>query len=309
MSVDQLFYIPVHPEAYYLPMNAQGILLTTPSELSAILHAESSFAPELPRTRVLDVRWSLAEPNGYPSYLAGHIPGAAFVDLEAELSAHGEPTDGRHPLPTAADLTAAARRWGLNPGDRVVVYDGGGNLSSARAWWLLRDAGIADVRLLDGALPAWIAEGLPLESSTPEIPTGSITLSSGLLPRLALDDVAQYAREHLVLDVRAAERYAGESEPIDPRAGHVPSARNLPTPGNLDADGRFLDSAALRERFAAAGADGFAPIGVYCGSGITASHTLFALALAGLEGTLFPGSWSQWSNHHELPVATGHEPG
>lgn len=289
-------------------MTERSELLIDAAELGAALREETGLPAHAPRTRVLDVRWALPQPDGRPAYLAGHIPGAVYVDLEAELSGHGPATEGRHPLPDPASLTEAARRWGLGPDDRVVAYDGGGNFASARLWWLLRDSGFERVRLLDGALPAWVDAGLPLESGDVAPLPGSVALGSGRLPRLDLGEVAAFAQDHLLLDVRAAERYAGSEEPIDPRAGHVPAARNLPTGGNLDAGGFFLPAEALRERFTAAGALGAARVGAYCGSGITASHALFALALAGGDGALFPGSWSQWSNHPSLPVATGPQP-
>lgn len=284
---------------------------------------------------MLDVRWSLAEPDGRAAFSAGHVPGAVYVDLESQLSGHGPATAGRHPLPGDELLTNAARRWGLRPGDRVVAYDGDGNLAAARAWWLLRDAGV-DVRLLDGAWPGWIEAGLPIETGTDEAGTDEagaleasaveasavessvvgtsgdghpeITLVGGRMPRLTIEEAAVWARDAVLLDARAAERYSGDSEPIDPRAGHVPGARSLPTTGNIDAAGRFLELQELRARFEAAGVGVPAAderVAAYCGSGITASHTLFALELAGHRGALFPGSWSQWANHPELPVATG----
>lgn len=285
-------------------------LLVTATELSEILEAEQDLPIGAPRTRVLDVRWSLQQPDGREPYREGHIPGAVYVDLDTELSTHGAATEGRHPLPNADTLSAAAQRWGLNQGDPVVAYDGAGNLSAARLWWVLRDAGVDNVRLLDGALPAWVEAGLPLETGdvTPEPST--ITLKTGNMPRIELNDAGRFAEENLMLDARAAERYAGETEPIDPVAGHIPGAVNLPTVGNIDESGRFLAPERLRERFAAAGADTekATKVGIYCGSGVTASHALFALALAGGEGALYPGSWSQWSNHPDLPVATGLAP-
>jgi len=283
------------------------LLIDAPA-LAALLHEEAALPADAPRTHVLDVRWTLPRPDGRPAYREGHLPGAVYVDLESELSAHGPATAGRHPLPDAAALTAAARRWGLRPDDRVVAYDGGGNLASARLWWLLRDAGFARVRLLDGALPAWVAAGFPIEVGEVTSEPGTVELASGQMPRIELEDVAAFARNGILLDARAPERYAGREEPIDPRAGHVPGARSLPTAGNLAEDGRFLPADALRERLAATGATGDEPVGAYCGSGITASHELFALTLAGVDGALFPGSWSQWSNHPELPIATGETP-
>lgn len=273
-------------------------VLITPDELAAALEGEHP-------PRVLDVRWQLGGPPGHPLYLEGHVPSAVYVDLDTELARHGEPTDGRHPLPEPADLQAAARRWGLDDGDAVVVYDGAGNLAAARAWWLLRWAGVADVRILDGALPAWVAAGHPLATDDAVPPTGSVVLTPGALPTLEVAGVtALVTNGGVLLDARAGERYRGEVEPVDPVAGHVPGARSLPTGDNLAPDGRFLPAETLRARFAAAGADGSAPVAVYCGSGVTAAHQVAALAIAGVEAGLYPGSWSQWSNLG-LPVATG----
>lgn len=293
---------------YHRVMTVRSDLLISADELSTLLGAEADLPPDAPRTRLLDVRWSLAEPDGLPAYQAGHIPGAVYVDLDTELSTHGQPSDGRHPLPDLETLTAAARRWGLNADDRVIAYDGNGNLSAARAWWVLRNAGITEVRLLDGALPAWVVAGLPLSTGDETPQPGDIVLGTGRLPSITLEEAEGFAREAILLDARAAERYSGASEPVDPRAGHIPGAHNLPTAGNLDADGRFLSTEALRERFASAGVTSNSRVGAYCGSGVTASHTLFALALTGVDGALFPGSWSQWANHPELPVATGPTP-
>ncbi len=281
-------------------------LLITPAELHDLLASEAG-PGEGPRTRVLDVRWTLAQPSGHSDYRTGHIPGAMYVDLESELSAHGAATLGRHPLPGGEALTHSARRWGLHPEDSVVAYDGGGNLASARLWWLLRDAGFERVRLLDGALPAWVAAGFELETAEPTPAPGTVILTPGHLPTLALEDVERFAREHTLVDVRAPERYRGDVEPMDPVAGHIPGALNLPTAENLAEDGRFLSSDALRAKFGRAAEPG-SLVGFSCGSGITASHALFAFALAGGEGVLFPGSWSQWSNTPDLPVATGPTP-
>jgi len=260
------------------------------------------------RVRILDVRWRLDRPDGRPEYLAGHIPGAVYVDLDHELAEHGASTDGRHPLPSTAVLQAAARRWGLDDGDAVVVYDDLKSLSAARAWWLLTDAGVGGVRILDGSLRAWTGAGFALEEGDVVAEPGAVTLTPGRLAQLTIDEAADLAESGVLLDVRAAERYRGDTEPIDPRAGHVPGARNLPTTENVDADGRFLAPDALRERFAAAGAAPGEPVGVYCGSGITASHAFVALTLAGFEPQLYPGSWSQWSNHPDRPVAVGDSP-
>lgn len=282
-------------------------ILTTPHALRTAL--EAGRFPDGGPVRVLDVRWRLDRPDGHPAYQEGHIPGAQYVDLDRELAAHGDPTDGRHPLPRLGDLQESARRWGIDDGDTVVVYDDVNNLSSARAWWLLRYAGVADVRLLDGAMRAWIAAGFPLETDdTAPPPPGSVTLSSRALPTLSLDEVAAFAESSLLLDARAGERYRGEVEPIDPRAGHVPGAVSAPTADNVDADGKFRDATELRVRFVSLGAQPGDDVGVYCGSGVTAAHEAVALTLAGFSPRVFPGSWSQWSNHPELPVATGSDP-
>ncbi|MBN9188753.1 MAG: sulfurtransferase [Microbacterium sp.] len=275
-------------------------LLISPDDLAAALRAD---APP----RVLDVRWRLDRPDGRPEYLAGHLPGAVFVDLETELARHGDPGDGRHPLPGRAELEAAARRWGLDDGDAVVVYDEGGALSAARAWWLLHRSGVADVRVLDGGVTAWAAAGLPLETGDVRPRHGTITLEPIVDGVALIDEAAAWPGHGVLLDVRAAERYRGEVEPIDPLAGHIPGAVSLPTTDHLD-DGRFRDAAEIRAAFAAAGAAPGVPVAAYCGSGVTAAHTAFAGALAGIDVTVYPGSWSQWSNTPGRPVATGPQP-
>lgn len=289
-------------------MTDRAQILITADDLAEQLRQEEQLPAEEPRTRVLDVRWTLPEPDGRPAYETGHIPGAVYVDLDTELAEHRTPQDGRHPLPSADRFQEAARNWGIRSQDQVVAYDGGGNYASARVWWLLRYHGFDRVRLLDGALPAWTAAGYSLESGTVEPPRGDVTLTPGALPVLELGDVAAFVEEGgSLLDARAPERYRGEQEPIDPRAGHIPGAINAPTGENLDDEGRFLPEAKLRQRFEDAGLADGRPAGSYCGSGVTATHNLVGLALAGFDGKLFPGSWSQWSNHPDLPVATGDE--
>ncbi|MBH0777386.1 sulfurtransferase [Nocardia sp. NEAU-351] len=251
--------------------------------------------------RLLDVRWALGDPDGPQHYLDGHIPGAIFVDLETELAALPSQAAGRHPLPLPAHLQRNARNWGISTGDTVVVYDATGGLAAARAWWLLRWAGVADVRILDGGLPAWRAAGGDLATGAePDPEPGDIELRPGQLPVVDADEVAGW--QGVLLDARAGERYRGEVEPIDPQAGHIPGALSAPTAENLDADGRFRSVDELRERFAAFGSG---PVAVYCGSGVTAAHQVAALAVAGVEAALYPGSWSQWSNDPKRPVATG----
>ncbi len=263
-----------------------------------------------PPLRLLDVRWSLDRPDGHADYRAGHIPGATYVDLDGELASIGDPGEGRHPLPPLDRLQQAARRWGLNDGDAVVVYDAGPGLSAARGWWLLRHAGLENVRVLDGGLAAWQAAGRPL-STEDEIPeSGGVTLPGyGSARVIDADGAAAFPLIGTLLDARAAARYQGEDEPVDPRAGHIPGALSAPTAHNVGPDGRFLPPADLRARFASLGASGDHPVAVYCGSGVTASHEILALAIAGVDAALYPGSWSQWSNTPGRPVATGAEPG
>ena len=278
-------------------------VLITATELAAAL--ESSAPPV-----VLDVRWRLtaagaAPYDGHADYLAGHIPGAVFVDLDAELAARpAGPEQGRHPLPSAEALQEAVRRWGVSPGRDVVVHDGEGNLAAARAWWLLRWAGVDSVRILDGALPAWVAEERPLATGDVTPTPGTFTITPGSMPTIDADEAAAWPAAGLLLDARAPERFRGETEPIDPKAGHVPGAVNAPTTANLDADGRFRSAAELRARFRALGADADTRVAAYCGSGVTAAHEVAALAIAGIDAALYPGSWSQWSNQ-DRPVATG----
>jgi len=260
---------------------------------------------------LLDVRWALGRTDGRAEHAAGHVPGAVFVDLDAELAGPPTPAAGRHPLPTLAALEESARRWGVRRGTPVVAYDAIGGMSAARAWWLLRWAGVRDVRLLDGGLAAWASAGHALESGAVVPLRGDVTLTAGHLPTLDADQAAALAAgpSGVLLDARAAERYRGDVEPIDPRAGHIRGAGSAPTGANLDAAGRFLPAAALTERFAAAGATGAGEVGVYCGSGVTAAHEVAALASIGVTAALYPGSWSQWSADPARDVVVGPDPG
>ncbi|MFT3660267.1 MAG: sulfurtransferase [Gordonia sp. (in: high G+C Gram-positive bacteria)] len=263
---------------------------------------------------VLDVRWRLGDDEGFARYKEGHVPGAIHVDLNTELAAPPSPGLGRHPLPTVDDLQAAARRWGIDFGARVVVYDDCGGLSAARAWWLLRWGGIADVRLLDGGLGAWRDAGLRLSKGDTTPRAGNVILTPGGLPTATIDDVAALASAGegapVLLDARAGERYRGEIEPVDPRPGRIPGAVSAPTTENLSASGTFRSAEELRSRFTGLGLGepgdgaGAAAI-VYCGSGINAAHQIAALEIAGYPGAvLYPGSYSQWSNDETRPVET-----
>jgi thiosulfate/3-mercaptopyruvate sulfurtransferase len=258
---------------------------------------------------VLDVRWTLGRTDGREQHAAGHVPGAVYVDLDTELAAPPSSAAGRHPLPDVDDLQAAARRWGVRAGVPVVALDAVGGTSAARVWWLLRWAGVPDVRLLDGGLDAWVAAGGELQTGDVRPEPGDVVLRPGALPTLDADDAAALAGAGVLLDARAPERYRGEVEPVDPRAGHVPGAVSAPTVANLGPDGRFLPVEALTSRFADLGVTGDRPVGVYCGSGVTAAHQVAALASIGVAAALYPGSWSQWSCDPARPAATGPEPG
>lgn len=275
--------------------------MTTTPLISAPELAEVLGAPEPPV--LLDIRYQLGAPGKRPEYLEGHLPGAVFVDLDAELAAPPGP-GGRHPLPPLDVFTRAMRAAGVRGDRRVVVYDGGQGWSAARAWWLLTWSGHADVRVLDGGLPAW--DG-PLETGAPTPEPGDFTPRPGALPTLDADAAAALAGSGVLLDARAGERYRGEVEPIDPVAGHIPGALSAPTGENLDAAGRFRSATELAERFGALGVRETTEVGVYCGSGVSAAQEILALRIAGFEAALYPGSWSEWSADPERPVATGAE--
>ncbi len=248
---------------------------------------------------ILDVRWQLTEPDGRAAYERGHLPGAVYVSLEDELSDHTITGRGRHPLPSGRNLEAAARRWGIRRGVPVVVYDDWNRAGSARAWWVLGAAGISDVRILDGGLRAWTG---PLETATAAPEPGEVTvphddLYDGARPTLS----AEQAGDFTLIDARAPERFRGEVEPVDPVAGHIPGARNVPSTSLLADDGSFLPDADLTRLFD--GAD--ETTGVYCGSGVTASVVLAALAAAGVDAALYPGSWSEWCSDPTRPVVRG----
>lgn len=280
--------------------------------MSALVGPEE-LAARLGEVTLLDVRWELGRTDGYERYLAGHVPGAAYVDLGRHLAA--PPGDGgRHPLPEPEVFAAAMRRCGVRQDRPVVVYDGGAGAAATRAWWLLRHHGHPDVALLDGGWAWWDRDGRPVETgeSTPE--PGTFVAGPGRLPVLDVEQAGRLARDGVLLDARAPERFRGETEPVDPVAGHVPGAVNVPTSANLEPAGspragRFRSRAHLAAVYAAAGATlPGAAVGAYCGSGVTATHDLFALHLLGVEGALYPGSWSHWVTDPDRPVETGGRP-
>jgi thiosulfate/3-mercaptopyruvate sulfurtransferase len=258
---------------------------------------------------VLDTRLTTSGPPGRLRYDAGHLRGAAYVDLDDELAEPPGP-GGRHPLPSPERVTRAMQRAGVRRGSTVVVYDDGPATAAARLWWLLRDHGHDDVLVLDGGLAAWAAAGRPVSTEPVTPAPGDWTGSPGHLPTVDADGAAAVARSGVLVDVRAAERFRGEEEPIDPVAGHIPGAVNAPLTEITDALGRFLSPDALARHFTehltAVGLTPSVPVAAYCGSGVTVCQTLLALRLAGFdEAALYPGSWSGWITDPSRPVATG----
>ena len=284
-------------------MEARDRVLITATELAALLGAGDPLT-------ILDVRWRLDEPDGQPAYLQGHLPGAVYVSLEAELSDHTVAGRGRHPLPSGRNLQAAARGWGIRQDVPVVVYDDWNRAGSARAWWVLTAAGLANVRILDGGLGAWRSAGLTLETGPVNPQPGNVTVLHNDLyagSRLTLTAQQSGAGGVTLLDARAPERFRGEVEPVDPVAGHIPGAHNLPSRALLTDDGTFLGDDALTDLLSDRGIDTSGPLGAYCGSGVTASITIAALAAVGYDAALFPGSWSEWSSDPDRLVARGPE--
>lgn len=262
------------------------------------------------RPVVLDVRWRLAGPPGIDSYRAGHLPGAAFLDLDSQLS--GPPgTGGRHPLPDPEELELALRFAGVRAGHPVVVYDDSDASVAARAWWLLRWAGHREVGVLDGGLTAWFAEGRLVTTRPPQLDRGDIEVRPGHLPVLDADGAAARARDGVLLDARIPQRYTGASEPVDPRAGHIPGAVNSPFTEHIGPHGRWRSPEELARHFAALGITRTTSVAAYCGSGVSASSVVLALEFAGYPepAALYPGSWSQWSADLSRTAVTGSQPG
>ncbi len=256
----------------------------------------------LARTTVLDVRWRLGAPHGGQAYAAGHVPGAAYVDLDTDLAGPAG-AGGRHPLPDPEAFAQAMRKVGVRLDRPVVVYDDWAGRAAARAWWLLRHHGHRDVRVLDGGWSAWTAAGGRVEvTATAERPEGGgdLVARPGSMPVV---DAAGVPAVGVLVDARAPERYRGETEPVDPVAGHIPGALNLPAEAVLDASGRFRDPGELRAVCADLGAVPGADVAAYCGSGITACHAVLALEVAGVRAALYPGSWSGWITDPTRPVA------
>lgn len=271
-------------------MNPRDHVLITAAELTRLIQSGEPVT-------ILDVRWRLDTPDGRPAYLDGHIPGAVYVSLDDDLSDHAVAGRGRHPLPTGSSLQEGLRRWGVRENGPVVVYDDWNRAGSARAWWVLTAAGLPNVRILDGGLAAWHAAGGEMETGAVEPQRGNVTvrhedLYSGGLPTLTAEQTGNVP----LFDARAPERYRGEVEPLDPVAGHIPGAQNLPFGTLLADDGTLVAQLPV---------EGDGMVGTYCGSGVTAAVVVAAFAAAGRQAALYPGSWSEWSSDPSRPVAQG----
>jgi thiosulfate/3-mercaptopyruvate sulfurtransferase len=256
---------------------------------------------------LLDCGFDLADPSaGERAYLEGHLPGAQYAHLDRDLAGAKTGRNGRHPLPARADLAAAAGRWGIAPGVQAVTYDGQGSPYAARAWWLLRWLGHAEVAVLDGGRAAWVAAGGPLESGRADArPRPPYPAQTAAMPTVDAATLQARLGEVALFDARAGERYRGEVEPLDPVAGHIPGATLRFFKDNLLPDGRYKPAAQLRQEWQAL-IDGRSDVVQQCGSGVTACHNLLAMAHAGLgDATLYPGSWSEWCSDPARPVARG----
>lgn len=314
------YYQPENLDAYVMRMELEYGTVEPPQSAVFISAAELAEIIDEPSLRVLDVRWQLGRSDGREQHEIAHIPGAVYVDMDTELAAPASVERGRHPLPSIADFEFSVRKWGVTQDSTIVVYDAVGGTSAARLWWMLRNAGLADVRILDGGINAWSSAGHPTESGLVYAVETFIQLTEGAMPTITIDEAEAWPEEGILVDARAAERYRGDVEPIDPRAGHIPGAVNVPTFSHLNENGTLKSRSQLIETFVEAGIidpqvqgdldDAIAldqSVAVYCGSGVTASHEIAVLASLGIEAALFPGSWSQWSNDPARPAVTGEE--
>jgi thiosulfate/3-mercaptopyruvate sulfurtransferase len=269
-----------------------------------------------PNVRIADVRWYLLDRDkGARDYANAHIPNAIYLHIDHDLSAPplSDAKTGRHPLPDAPAFAETMARAGISNATHVIAYDDAGGANAARLWWLLKYFGHEQVSLLDGGLNQWLAEGRAFSSDIPTFPRAEFHARPNSQMVVTKADMQTRTRDArvLILDARMPERYRGETEPVDARAGHIPGAKSAPIGGNLRGgdDFRFHDADVLRERFAALGANDAAEIIAYCGSGVNAAAEIFALELAGFrDARLYAASFSEWSRDFDLPIVTGAEP-
>jgi thiosulfate/3-mercaptopyruvate sulfurtransferase len=290
-----------------LPMN----MLINPAELAGMITQGHDQAQSARSMVVVDCRFNLLKPDaGRQSWAVSHIPGAFYADLDEDLAAPRRVDSGRHPLPDPAEFAELLASWGVVPETHVVAYDDAGGAVAARLWWLLRWVGHAHASLLDGGFPAWQAGGLPVDELRPELVSGHYPVQPGSMPTLAVAEVETALDVNVLalLDARDAGRFAGQSEPIDSRAGHIPGTLNRPFQQNLDADGIFRPPAELAVEFQSIlDANAGKQLAAMCGSGVTACHNLFAMELAGVQAelgyvpALYVGSWSEWIQSAERP--------
>lgn len=276
------------------------------------LISAGELAEHIDHCLVVDCRHELARPEaGRDSYQQAHLPGAFFMHLDDDLSSPKTGSNGRHPLPDPARLAASLAAIGLQPGRQLVAYDAAGGMVASRLWWMARWLGHNEVAVLDGGIDAWTRAGFPLTAEMPTPPAAADTSWARPGQQPVVDRHAMREnidkQELLVIDARGADRFRGETEPMDAKAGHIPGAVNRPFTQNLRDNGQFKPPAVLRQEFSALLGDRSAAQTAHsCGSGVSACHNLLAMASAGLDGAaLYPGSWSEWSSHDELPVATG----
>jgi len=302
---------------------ARGVTTTATGTRSPVISAgelRSLLAEDSSPVRIVDCRWTLGKPGaGAEAYAEGHLPNAMHLDLDADLAdPEGFGAPGRHPLPSPRAFETRLAKAGIGDEHLVVAYDDVGGWIAARLWWMLDNLGHHEVAVLDGGIAAWKATGGALTTDVPKWPRARLHLDAAWSGVISREELKERLGTVVLLDSRAAARYRGETEPVDPVAGHIPGAVSAPATGNVAADGRFLAGAALRQRFAGLGvpevpaagpAAGGPPVGAYCGSGVTAAHEVLALALAGIPAALYPGSWSEWVTDPQRPVATGPEPG
>lgn len=247
--------------------------------------------------------------TGRSSHGDPRIPGAIDTYAYEDFQSPGSAEHGQRPLPEIEAFQAKARAWGLISTGTIVVYDADRSMTAARAWWVLKWAGLPDVRVLDGGLPAWLAAGLPTSAHPSKPHPSDIVLSPGHMPQFGAEDAQRFVHEGVLLDARIRPNYiGGPAQPGAAPRGHIPGAISAPAPDNVTDYGNFTDAATLQEMYAALGADGSKPVGVYCGAGMSAAHTVLALASIGIKASMYPGSWSEWIYDPARPVARGARP-